>query len=120
MIPLLIGLGVLIGGVLVVAYWDEIIDWLDDFIPKLKQAWKQVRPFVPAAAAIYGDLIIEGADTMVKIMHKLYYKENGEWMEQTTTRKVNADNVPAHIRNKISYQEADITSTIQPELSVEV
>ena len=72
MLPVLIGLGVLIGGALIVANWDDIVNWLHDFIPKLKAAWKQVRELVPHGARIYGDLVIEGADRLIKIAHKLY------------------------------------------------
>ena len=71
MLPVLIGLGVLIGGALIVANWDDIVNWLHDFIPKLKAAWEQVRELVPHGARIYGDLITEGADRLIKIAHKL-------------------------------------------------
>ncbi len=36
MIPFLVGLGLVIGGTLLVKYWKNIVDWLKDFIPKLK------------------------------------------------------------------------------------
>lgn len=120
MLPLLIGLGVLIGGVLIVANWDEIINWLDDFIPKLKNAWEQVRPNVPHAAMIVGDTIIEGAETMVRVMHKLYYREDGEWIEETTTRKVAEEEVPDFILQKVQSQAADITKEVEMQLSCKV
>ena len=36
MIPLLIGLGALVGGYLVVTNWQEIEGWLKEFLPKLQ------------------------------------------------------------------------------------
>ena len=50
----------------------------------------------------------------------VYYKENGQWIEETTTRKVSEDEVPASIRNKINRKEADITEEIEKELKLEV
>ena len=35
MIPLLIGLGALVGGYLVVTNWQEVEGWLKEFLPKL-------------------------------------------------------------------------------------
>ncbi len=121
MIPVLIGLGVLIGGAILVANWGAIVDWLNDFIPKLKKQWKTLREGIPNGARIYGDLIVEGADRLAKIMHKLYYKEDGHWVEQTTTRKVSEDEVPEAIRNKLNRNtESDITGEIEEELGLEV
>ena len=36
MIPLLLGLGALVGGALVAANWQEVEGWLKEFLPKLK------------------------------------------------------------------------------------
>ena len=43
MLPVLLGLGLLIGGALIVANWEAITDWLKDFIPKLRMAWETIR-----------------------------------------------------------------------------
>ena len=120
MIPLLIGLGVLIGGALIVANWDEIVDWLHDFIPKLKAAWEKVRDSIPHGARIFGDLVVEGAERLMKIAHKLYYKEDGQWIEQTTTRKIPESEVPPFIRNKGIKKETDITEEMEEELGLEI
>ena len=120
MIPVLIGLGVLIGGAVIVANWDSIKNWLKDFIPKLKEAWASIRVVVPHGARIYGDLFVEGADKLSKIMHKLYYKEDGHWCEETTTRIVDESEVPAAILSKIKRQEEDITEEMEDILDLEV
>ena len=120
MLPVLLGLGVLIGGVLIVANWDDIVNWLHDFIPKLKAAWKQVRELVPHGSRIYGDLIIEGAGRLIKIAHKLYYKENEQWIEETTSRKLPESEVPPFIRNKGIKKETDITEEMEEALGLEV
>ena len=120
MIPVLIGLGVLIGGALIVANWDKIVDWLNDFIPKLKEAWAEMREYVPHAARIYGDVIVKGSDLLARIIHKLYYKQDGQWVEETTTRMCDESEVPEAIRQKIKKQEADITEESEKELKLEV
>ena len=120
MLPLLIAAGLAIGGVVIVANWDSIVNWLKDFVPKLRAAWNSVRENVPHGARIFGDIIVEGAERLARIIHKLYYKENGQWIEETTTRKVSEDEVPASIRNKINRKEADITEEIEKELKLEV
>ena len=123
MLPWLIALG--IGTVLIVANWDKITGWLRYFIPKLEAAWKELREYMPHGAKIFGDLIMEGGKRLSRIMHKLYYKDNGQWMEETTVRKVDANDVPADIRAKIERmearaQQADITEEIEEELQLEV
>lgn len=120
MLPLLIVAGLAIGSVVIAANWDSIVNWLKDFVPKLRAAWNSVRENVPHGARIFGDIIVEGAERLARIIHKLYYKENGQWIEETTTRKVSEDEVPASIRNKINRKEADITVEIEKELKLEV
>lgn len=120
MLPLLIVAGLAIGSVVIAANWDSIVNWLKDFVPKLRAAWNSVRENVPHGARMFGDIIVEGAERLARIIHKLYYKENGQWIEETTTRKVSEDEVPASIRNKINRKEADITEEIEKELKLEV
>ena len=120
MLPLLIVAGLAIGSVVIAANRDSIVNWLKDFVPKLRAAWNSGRENVPHGARIFGDIIVEGAERLARIIHKLYYKENGQWIEETTTRKVSEDEVPASIRNKINRKEADITEEIEKELKLEV
>ena len=121
MIPVLIGLGALIGGVALVASWDKIVKWLSDFVSRLKKNWEKLKIDIPHGARIFGDLIIEGLDHLCKIMHKLYYQENGQWIEETTTRKVDESKVPAAIRRKCKRnQEMDITEAMELETGLTV
>ena len=122
MLPVLLGLGLLIGGALIVANWEAITDWLKDFIPKLRMAWETIRDYVPHGARVVGDFIIESAERLVAIMHQLYYQEDGQWIEETTTRKVSESEVPENILNKVmlEQQQCDITSDIEEELQLEV
>ncbi len=118
MIPWLIGLGLAaLGGALVVAYWDEIIDWLSDFIPKIKKAFNSLKKNIAYAGAMF---IQKCKDAYSKIMHKLYYKENGQWIEETTTRTIPESQVPAHIRRKLDIQEKEVTEEFKEILQMEI
>ena len=121
MIPVLIGRGILIGGAaIVVANWDSIINWLNDFIPKLEEKWKELRGDIPHAYRIYGDLIVEGGKRLIRIIHKFYYKDKeGNWMEESTPRKVPEEEVPEEIRMSIRKQEEDITEKMKKQVTLE-
>ena len=111
----------MIGGVAIVAYWSEIVDWLKDFLPKLKGFWDTYKSNLPHAAIIAGDFVFEQGTKLARIMHKLYYKEGDQWMLQTTTRKCDEAEVPAVIKNKMNRnREADITEEIEEETGLEV
>lgn len=119
MIPLLIAAVGILGGFFIVSYWSDIVKWLEKFLPEVKRLWSQVRSFVPHEARIFGDKIIENAETIIRIMHKMFYKEDGKWYEKTTTRQISEDEVPADIRNRIGRQ-TNITPEIERELSLTV
>lgn len=67
MIPVLVGLGVLIGGAILVAGWKAVVEWLDKFVKKLKEVWVQVKPLVPAVAAVYGDTFLRERSFSVEL-----------------------------------------------------
>ncbi len=110
MIPVILA-GLAIGGVLVVAFWDEIIDWLNDFIPKVEEAFRDIAH----GAQVLGERI---KTNYVAIKHKLFYQENNKWIEKTTTREVEESEVPPHIREKVMKQKkaADLTGELAPML----
>lgn len=122
MIPVLIGLALLGGAAIIVANWDSIINWLNDFIPKLEAKWKELRGDIPHAYRIYGDLVVEAGKRLHEIIHKFYFKDEKEqWVEESTIRKVPEDEVPEEIRMSIlkQEQEADITDKMKKLLTLE-
>ena len=106
-----------IGACLVVKYWNEIIEWLTDFITKLKKAFDQIGRTVKHAAIIMAQKI---RDVYARIMHKQYYQEQGKWLEETTTREISEDEVPPQILAKIGRAETDITTEMERELQMTV
>lgn len=116
MIPWLIGAAVV--GFLVVAYWDEIISWLKDFIPRVKAAFEELKGNILHASAIFVKRV---RDAVVHIAHKTFYKENRQWMEKTTTREISEDELPPAIKRKLSgYSESDITPEMEEELQMTI
>lgn len=113
----LVGLAGLVGGALVVAYWDEIVDWLADFIPRVRQVFSTAMHNVAHAAGMFVQKV---KDAYAKIMHKLYYKEEGKWVEETTSREIKESEVPPWIRNKISAQERDMTDEFESKMDLQL
>ena len=123
MIPVLIAGGLValsLGTAYVVSHWNEIVDWIRDFVPKLEAAWKRIRPHLPYEMQFVVDMVVDGGKRLANFIHKFYYQEDdGQWMEQTTVRKVTESEVPPHIRAKIQKkkqqmaQQADLTQEME-------
>lgn len=109
MLPALIAIGV--GAVLAVTFWDEIVNWLEDLIPKVEEVFRDISH----GAQVLGEKIRDG---YVAIKHKVFWQENNKWMQRTTIGEVKEEEVPPHIREKIMKQNkaADITEELAPML----
>ena len=114
MVPLLV-LGALVGGALAVANWQEVENWLKDFLPKLQSVLKQTG-IVDYAAKLFSS--IEG--NVMRLVHKLYYKENGKWIEKTTVREIDESEVPAWAKEGLTAKESDVTARYEKELELTV
>lgn len=116
MIPVaLIALGLLVGGTAVVLNWQEIESWLKDFLPKVQSALKDVG-IVDYAAKLFSS--VEG--NVMRLVHKLYYQENGKWVEKTTVREIDESEVPAWAKEGLTAKERDVTNRYQEKLEVTV
>lgn len=114
MIPALLA-ALAIGGILIVAFWDEIVDWLKKLVAGLRRMFSQLKKKVAHAA---GAFIQRVERKLAAIRHKLYYQEAGEWVEETTTRKIQESEIPASIRRKISNHETEVTDEVESELQL--
>lgn len=123
MIPALIAAGLLLGGVALVANWDDIVDWVRDFVPRFKKAWARISPDLPYEMQFLGDLIVKAGEHLVSIMNKVYYQEaSGQWVEETTRKNIPENQVPEHIRKKILAQKKRTgeAAEISQELELEI
>ena len=113
MIPVLLGL--LIGGYIVVKNWEEIEGWLKEFLPKLQVALKETG-IVDYAAKLFSSV----ENNVMRLVHKLYYKENGKWVEKTTVREIDESEVPAWAKEGLTAKESDVTARYEKELELTV
>ena len=120
MVPVLIAAAVAAAGgaaYYVYKHWDEVCAFFSGFLTSLKKAIREKMKGIANAAVLVGELV---GDAIAEIKHKLFYKENGKWMEETTKRQVDENEVPPYIRAKIAAQEADITKEMEMELQITV
>jgi len=123
MLPLIAVIAAAGGAFLVYKNWDQIKNWLSDFIPKIKELFERKMQGIAHAAAVVAEKV---KDTVAAIKHRLFYKEEGKWMEETTKREIPESEVPPFIRAKIAAQEkamekeADITHEMELELNMKV
>lgn len=109
MIPaILVGL---LGGLIVVAFWDEITNWLKELIPKVKAAFSRIAH----GAKVFGKRVKNAA---VHIIHRLFYRENGKLFEEVTKREIEESELPAWAAEMIGTQETDITRPMEEELQM--
>ena len=120
MVPVLVAAAVAAAGgaaYYIYKHWDEIKEFFSKFLPRLKAAIAEKMRGIAHAAVIVGEKIRDG---VAQLKHKLFYKEDGKWMEETTKREVTEDEVPPYIRAKIAAQEADITQEMEMELGMSI
>ena len=111
MIPVL--LLAALGGFLVYQRWEEVEKWLRDFLPKISEALDGV---VKYSAKLFSTV----ENGTLRLVHKLYYRENGKWIEQTTTREIDESQVPEWAKADLGEEETDVTDRYQEKLELKV
>ena len=115
MIPVLVGLGALVGGYLVVTNWEEVTKWLQTLMAELQDQLKNLG-ISEYAAKLFSNI----QDGALKLVHKLYYKENGKWIEKTTTREIDESQVPEWAKAGLGEKETDVTARYEKELELTI
>ena len=115
MIPVLVGLGALVGGYLVVTNWEEVTKWLTELMGSLQAQLKKLG--VDGYTAKLFSNIQDGA---LKLVHRLYYRENGKWIEKTTTREIDESQVPEWAKAGLGEKETDVTDRYEQQLQLKV
>ena len=113
MVPVAIALAGLIGGILFVANWDDIVNWLDELLPQIKE---KLSGIVKHSAKLFSNI----KDTVLGLFHKLYYKENGKFYEQVTTREIDESQVPEWAKAELGEEETDVTNRYKEKLQLEI
>ena len=112
MIPVLLAL---VGGYLVVKNWDEVTKWLQEFMTELQVSLKKMG--IEGYTAKLFSNIQDGA---LKLIHRLYYKENGKWIEKTTTREIDESQVPEWAKAGLNEKETDVTNRYEQQLQLKI
>lgn len=113
MFPALLALGV--AAYLAYTNWKEIESWLNEFLPKVKLALKEAGIY-DYAAKLFSS--VQG--NVVRLVHRLYYKEDGKWVEKTTIREIDESEVPAWAKEGLSAKEKDVTKRYEEQLELTV
>lgn len=108
-----------LGGFLVVHYWNDILEWFSDILPRIANVVRGLAYGVQYATEVVASLLDRAS---AEIKHQLYYKEGDHWVEKTTTRQLPDSELPPRIRKKIKVrgQEEDISREIEAETGLTV
>lgn len=111
MLPALIALGV--GALIVMACWDDIVDWLRSFVRKVKNVLRKIGH----AAKIFAKRLSNG---LFRILHIVYYKENDKWYKEATPVEVEESEVPQWAKDGVASYETEVTDRYKNTLSLEM
>lgn len=120
-----IGLGGILGGVAYYVYkhWDEVLNWLYEFLPKVSSALRNLAKVFEGKAKYYAEAAADLVDAVhVTIKHILYVKEGNQWTETVTSRKVERNALPSKYKSRLRNvgDEIDITDELESELGMEL
>lgn len=113
------GLAGILGGAALVYFWDDILKWLNDFLPKVSNLIRELGRKFAAGFEHITDMIADKIDsTNAKISHRLYHKlPDGQFKETITSRTLPESELPPSIKRKLAKKrhEADITEEMELE-----
>ncbi len=90
-----------------VIYWKQVVNWLILICEAVKN--------IAHAAEVFAKTV---KNELIKLKYVLYYKEEGNWIQETTTREISENEVPERLRRAISRQETNISNEIEQELEL--
>lgn len=111
MIPGLIALG--LGALIVAACWDDIVDWLKSFTRKVANFFRRIAH----AAKLFAKKV---KNRVLQIIHRVFYKEEDQWYQETTRTEVDESEVPEWAKAGVAQSETDVTERYKQELSLEL
>ena len=105
------------GSAVLFSDWNEFETWLKDFDDvAVKERFATTLKDTPHTTMITIKLFKED---MAELRHKLYYKENKQYVVEIRTRIVPANTLPSWARDKMtSSEEVEITEEVEQELDI--
>lgn len=127
MVPWLISAGIaaLIGAGVVYAFthWDEILNWLRNFLPKVAHAIREIGRHLGPQTQYATEAIAKILDGVTAaIEHHLYVKEAQGWTDTITTTKVAVSELPPRVRRKVRTigSSNDVSAEMEAELGMSI
>lgn len=111
MLPVLVAIGV--GTLFVIAYWDELVDWLKDFCRRIIT---NLGRFFRFGAKLFAKIV----NGDYSLTHRLFYKKEDKWYQQETIREVDESEVPAWAKEQVYASEKDVSGRYEQKLNLEL
>lgn len=92
-------LGKLAAAIAIFLNWDAVKKWLKAFVSALKDMFVTLFKNVAHAGATFMRELKD--KKWAATIHKLYYKENGQYVEEVRTRIVPQSALPAWVKKKL-------------------
>ncbi len=125
MFPIIPIIGGFIATLFIAAVWDDVKDWLLEWVPKLYKSLVQTleEEKIECFSGVFIDALKDGA---ARIYHSVFYKKNGKIMRESVATEISEDELPDSLREKFkkskqTNKEMDITPEIvkeNPELEM--
>jgi hypothetical protein len=105
--------GGLAAGIGVIAFWDDIKEWLNSLFIKVKKFANRVT----LGAKIFIRKLKEGYEETAEVWQQ---DKNGQFYRTTETKKINESEVPPEIlaKAKIVNEKVDISQDLEKELKL--
>lgn len=97
-------LGKLVAKIAVFFNWDAVKKWLKDFVSALKDMFVTLFKNVAHAGATFMRELKNKA--WAATIYKLYYKENGQYVEEVRTRIVPQSALPSWVKQNFFAESA--------------
>lgn len=114
-------LGGLAAAFAVAKNWKSVVQWFKDFVTGLIGIFTTVAKGVAHAAAAFIKVAKEG---FADLMHKLYYEEDGHYVEEVRVRHLQENELPDWAKKKLQQSttsannESNITREMESELQM--
>ena len=97
--------------------WDAVMNWFKTMDDAVKENFNTIFKGIPHATAI---TIKSCKEDMAVLSYKLYYQENGQYIEEVRACFIPKNALPAWAKDKLtSEEEVDITEEMAQELNIE-
>ena len=95
--------------------WKRFENWLRKFLSKVRAVIRD------SGIGEFTAKIISGVNgNVMRLVHRVYYKEDGKWFEQTTVREIAESEVPAWAKEGLSAREINVTPLYEKQLELSV